>query len=505
MDSTCFYFLSLATSLSLLLLLLKLLNNQTPPKNPPPSPPALPIIGHLHLLKEPFHRALQCLSASYGPILALRFGSRSVLVVSSPSTLEECLSKNDVLFANRPHLLVGKHLFYNYTTLGTASYGHQWRTLRRFSTLEIFSTAKLNAFLSIRREEVKSLLNNLNHENFSKVNLKSRLSEYSFNIIMRMISGKRYFGAEAEGSEEAGRFRGIISEIFELSGSSNPADYVPFLKRIGFGEMERRMLKIQKVADEFLQGLIDDIRNNNKDPNGEGRRNKSMIHSMLDLQGSEPELYSDQAIKGNILTMLLAGTDTSAVTIEWAMSLLLNHPEVLKRARAELDDIIRADRLADEPDLSKLPYLQNIINETLRLFPPAPLLIAHESSDNCTIGGFDVARGTMLLPNVWAIHRDPKVWEDPTSFKPERFKNRDGEAYKFIPFGIGRRSCPGAGLANRVVGLALAGLIQCFEWERVSEELVDMTEGQGLTMPKVKPLEAMCKAREKMIRVLSEL
>ncbi|XP_057490916.1 cytochrome P450 81Q32-like [Actinidia eriantha] len=159
--------------------------------------------------------------------------------------------------------------------------------------------------------------------------------------------------------------------------------------------------------------------------------------------------------------MLIAGKYTSAVTIEWAMSLLLNHTEVLKRARAKLDDVVR-DRLVDETDLSNLSYLKSIINETLRLFPPGPLLLPRESLDDCTIGGFE-------------------------------------------PFGIGRRSCLGAGLYNPVVGWALAGLIQCFKWERVNEELVDMMEGQGLTIPKVKPLEAICKAREKMICVLSEL
>lgn len=188
------------------------------------------------------------------------------------------------------------------------------------------------------------------------------------------------------------------------------------------------------------------------------------------------------------------------------MSLLLNNPEVLNKARAELDTYVGHDRLMDETDLPKLPYLQCIINETLRLFPAAPLLSPHESSDDCTIGEFDVPRGTMLLVNAWAIHRDPELWKDPKSFKPERFEDMEGEAYKkLIHFGLGRRGCPGAALANRVVGLALGTLIQCFEWERVSEEEVDMTEGTGITMPKVKPLEAMCRARPTMINVLSEL
>lgn len=191
-------------------------------------------------------------------------------------------------------------------------------------------------------------------------------------------------------------------------------------------------------------------------------------------------------------------------TIEWAMSLLLNNPEVLKKARAELDSQVGQYALTDESDIPQLHYLQCIILETLRLFPAAPLLLPHFASDDCTIGGFDMPRGTMLLVNTWAIHRDPKLWDDPTSFRPERFESGESEKYRLLPFGVGRRACPGAGLANRVVGLVLGSLIQCFEWERVGEDEVDMTEGIGLTMPKAVPLEASCKARHIMKKVFPQ-
>ncbi|KAH7848452.1 hypothetical protein Vadar_002872 [Vaccinium darrowii] len=460
-------------------------------------------------MKHPIHRALENLSKKYGPIFTLRFGSRPVLVLSSPSAVEDLFSKNDLIFANRPRFPSAKHLSYNYTTLGAAPYGDHWRNLRRLSTLEIFSTTKLNALLGIRQEEARSLLKNLfqnSRNGFAKVEMKSRLSELSFNIIMRMVSGKRYFGAEVEDSKEAREFRILIQDIFELSGASNPGDFVPFLRWIDFGKVEKRMSRIQKKMDAVLQGLIDEKRSEDKQASRQnGGKTMSMIDSMLGLQDSDPEYYSDEIIKGTVLTMLSAGTDTSSVTIEWAMSLLLNHPNVLDKARAELDAIVGENRLADESDLSKLPYLQNIINETLRLFPAGPLLVPHESSDDCIVGGYDVASGTMLLVNAWAIHRDPKVWEDPTSFRPERFEVGENQAYRFMPFGIGRRSCPGAGLANRVVGLALVALIQCFDWVRISDDMVDLSEGQGLTMPKSKPLEAMCRPREMMINVLSEL
>ncbi|KAM7514385.1 hypothetical protein LguiA_003968 [Lonicera macranthoides] len=511
MEGAWFYFISLSSFFFLLFLLPKLFQKRN--KNLPPSPPSYPIIGHLHLLKHPVHRSLQNLSYKYGPIFALKFGSRPVLVVSSPQLLEECFTKNDINFANRPRLLAGKSLGYNYSTMALAQYGDHWRNMRRFTTLEFFSTNRLNTYLSIRREETQFLLKDLSRDSsltstkgFSRVEMKSRLSELSFNVVMRMASGKRYFGAEVEDFEEAKQFRGIISEIFEISGSSHPADFLTFLQWIDFGNYEKRILKLHKKCDTFLQSLVDDHKNKRKVSSGSNEGNtKTLIDAMLSLQDSEPEHYTDDIIKGNISTILLAGTDTSSSTMEWAMSLLLNHPEVLEKARVELDNNVSHDHLVDEADLSKLPYLQCIIHETLRLFPVAPLLVPHVSSDDCTIGGFDIPRGTMLLANAWAIHRDPKVWVDPTSFRPERFESGQNEGYKFVPFGMGRRQCPGAGLANRVMSLSLAALIQCFEWERVDEELVDLTEGKGLTMPKAKPLEAMCKAREQMINVLSEL
>lgn len=150
--------------------------------------------------------------------------------------------------------------------------------------------------------------------------------------------------------------------------------------------------------------------------------------------------------------MLIAGTDTSAVTIEWALSLLLNHPNVLQKARKEIDNYKSNNDLIDEVDLPKLPYLQCIINETLRLFPAAPLLVGHTASEDITISGYHIDKGKTCLINAWAIHRDPNLWEDPLSFRPERFEGLKSEEYRFtlIPFGLGRRSCPGAGFANRV-------------------------------------------------------
>ncbi|XP_027169216.1 cytochrome P450 81D1-like [Coffea eugenioides] len=167
--------------------------------------------------------------------------------------------------------------------------------------------------------------------------------------------------------------------------------------------------------------------------------------------------------------MLTVGTDASSVTIKWALSLLLNHPKVLEKAQTELDAQVGTERLVDEHDLSNLPYLHNIISETLQLYPAAPMLVPHELSDD--------------------FHRDPNVWDDPTSFKPERFEGLQVQPSRLVPFGMGRKSCPGSDLAQRVVGLALGSLIQSFDWKRIGEEEIDLAEGTRVSMPKAKPLE----------------
>jgi len=189
--------------------------------------------------------------------------------------------------------------------------------------------------------------------------------------------------------------------------------------------------------------------------------------------------------------MLLAVTDTSAITLEWAMANLLNHPEIVKMAKMELDTHIGQNRLLDEVDISKLPYLQGIVSETLRLHPAAPMLAPHFSSEDCTIGEYNIPKNTIVLVNAWAIHRDPNLWSDPTHFKPERFEN-ETEVNKLIPFGIGRRACPGTNLAQRTVSLTLGLLVQCFEWKRTTNEEIDMIEGKGITVTRKLPLEAMC-------------
>ncbi|KAJ4770811.1 hypothetical protein LUZ62_055068 [Rhynchospora pubera] len=472
----------------------------------PPSPPSLPIIGHLHLLKKPLHRSLSMLSARYGPILYLHFGYRPTLVISSPQLAEECFTTNDVALANRPNFPSAKELTNNYSTLIFSNYGSFWRNLRKIATVQVLSNHRLLSSTSARNEEARYLVHRLflgsadDKSAFQKVNVKAIAFEFVLNVVMGMIAGKRYYGDEAKDWDEARQFRHVVDEVSSLVSGTKLEDFFPWIKLIKSVLMGRRLKAVVKKRNEFSQRLIEEIRKG-----VDAQRKKTMIGDLLGLQEREPEGYADSLIRSLSLSLLQAGTDTTSNTIEWAMSLLLNNPAALAKARHEIDTVVGRDRLVEESDVPSLPYLRAIINETLRLHPAVPLDVPHESAADCFIGGYIIPKGTTLLINIHAIHRDPSIWKDPTEFRPERFENGKAEGLWLLPFGMGRRKCPGEGLAIRMIALALGTLIQCFEWERIGEEAVDMTEAPGIVMAKTVRLDAKYRPRPEMIPVLAAL
>ncbi|KAL8154042.1 hypothetical protein V2J09_011802 [Rumex salicifolius] len=483
MDTSLLYFLPF---LAILLLFLTAKGRRN---NLPPSPLGLPIVGNLHLLKEPLHRSLQTLSHRYGPVFSLRLGCRRFLVISSPEAVENCLSQNDVAFANRPpNFLAGEVIGYGYTTLGWAPYGELWRDLRRVSTMQALSSNRLQDSASIRTEEVRYMARKMLTGPGRKVDLNKTFFQLTRNVVMRVVSGRRWRS-------------GPDDDVFLTPKFINGCDFFPVLRWLGFYKgVEKEMQRVKLGRDRVAAGLLEAAR----EVDGQERKTTTtMVDELLALQKAEPEYFTDDILKGILVAMLTAGTDTSARTMEWAMSLLLNHPESLHKARTEIDARVGTTRLVDDSDLASLPFLRCIVNETLRLFPVAPLLIPHFSSADSTVAGYHVPKGTVLLVNAWALHRDPGVWEEPLAFRPERFDG--GIGFRFIPFGAGRRACPGSGLAMRMVMLTLATWIQGFEWESVDGGVVDNEEsGFALTMGKTNNLVAICRPRDGMASLLSQ-
>ncbi|KAH9300004.1 hypothetical protein KI387_011587, partial [Taxus chinensis] len=368
-------------------------------KKKPPHPPSWPIIGHLHLLqqKRPIHRILSSLSESYGPIMHLQLGFRPLLVISSSDLAKQCFTTNDKAFASRPRLSGGKHMGYDYKNFAQAPYGSYWRNLRKMCTLHIFSATRIESFKQVRVEEISALIRSLFdscQREVTPANIKSRLSDLTFNIMLRMVANKKLSGAVySEDFQEARHFKDIIEEAFLLVGAFDVGDYLPFLNWLDLQGLKSAMKKLQKKRDAFLQKLLKDHREKR------GFQPKDLIDVLISATDNQ-EIQSDSnddVVKATALSMISAGTDTSSVTIEWALAALLQNPEFLRKAQQELDAHIGRERVIEEADLQELKYLQAIVKETLRLYPAGPLLVPHKSTEDCSVGGYHVPAGTRLL------------------------------------------------------------------------------------------------------------
>ncbi|KAK9122319.1 hypothetical protein Syun_019936 [Stephania yunnanensis] len=521
--------LSLSSIITLFILLLaicKLPLLFSPKKQLPPSPPgALPIIGHLRLLitSTPLHLTLQSISTKYSNkctnYIFLKLGVRNVLVLSSPAAVQECIYKNDVAFANRPRCIANDYLSYDYTNVAFANYGPLWRDHRRVTTAHLFNSTSLHESSGVRHDAVRCLLRDLYNTtttstttttcamNGGEVDLKMKFLELTFNAMMSMSTGEAVGEGLHNSSEENKWFFELLRSNQTPSMFMILGDYLPWLRYFDVLRIEKSVAEISRMSDEYFEKIIERFR---KEYYAE-KKSKSVLDVFFSLQRENPEQYNDQITKGIILTMFAAGQDTSAITLEWAMSLLLNHPEKLKKAVHEVDDNVEPHRLLKDSDISNLPYLKSIIQETLRLYPPAPLLLPHEAAHECKVEQYDVPSGTIVVVNAWAIHRDPEAWPEPNKFMPERFMRQDDDnkskdiMFKFIPFGIGRRRCLGEGLAMHVIILALGSLLQCFEWDKIGDDDIDMSEKAHFFLGKAKPLKALCKPKLEMLNVLRQL
>ncbi|XP_062201782.1 cytochrome P450 81Q32-like isoform X1 [Phragmites australis] len=466
------------------------------------SPPSRPVVGHLHLLKKPLHHSLAALARRYGGgsgLLLLRFGAQPVLLVSSPAVADECFTVHDVALADRPRLFSRRLLTDDCPSIANARYGPLWRQLRRLATVHALCAHRLAATAATRDAEASAVAAKLWRAGPGAVSVKATAYEFVVNVIMAMVAGERM------PEEQVLRFKEITEAAFAAAGAANRQDFLPVLRLLDFGRTAKRLTSLAKARHQFGQSLVDEYRRRHPRGCATEETPRTVIGDLLRQQQQSPQSLDDVVIRTVCLSLLQAGTDTSSSTIEWAMALLLNNPAVLKKATAELDSVVGTSRLLRESDLAGLPYLRCVIAETLRLKPLAPHLVPHEASRDCVIAGHAVARGTMVLVDVYSMQRDPDMWEDPEEFTPERFMDAPAKRQWTMPFGMGRRKCPGEGLALRTVGMALGVMLQCFEWQRVGEEEVDMSEGSGLSMPMAEPLVAVCRPRSEMKSVLETL
>ncbi|KAF3643807.1 putative myosin-H heavy chain-like [Capsicum annuum] len=483
-----------------LLLLSKFLRQKK--LNLPPGPKPWPIIGNLHLMGNLPHRSIHELSVKYGPILQLQFGSFPVVVGSSVEMAKIFLKSMDINFVGRPKTAAGKHTTYNYSDITWSPYGSYWRQARRMCLTELFSAKRLDSYEYIRAEELHLILRNLNKLSGKPILLKDYLTTLSLNVISRMVLGKRYLDESKNSIVTPEEFKKMLDELFLLNGVLNIGDSIPWLDFMDLQGYVKRMKVLSKKFDKFLEHVLDEhnVRRNAV----ENYVAKDMVDVLLQL-ADDPSLeikLERHGVKAFTQDLLAGGTESSAVTVEWAISELLKKPDIIKKATEELDRVIGQNRWVQEKDIPNLPYIEAVVKETMRLHPVAPMLVPRECREDCKVAGYDVQKGTRVLVSVWTIGRDPTLWDEPEAFKPERFLEKSidvkGHDFELLPFGAGRRMCPGYSLGLKVIQASLANLLHGFKWslpDNMTPEDLNMEEIFGLSTPKKFPLSAMIEPR----------
>ncbi|KAB2060088.1 hypothetical protein ES319_A11G353500v1 [Gossypium barbadense] len=469
----------------------------------PPGPTWWPVVGNIFQLGlAPPHVSFAKLARRHGPIMTLWLGSMSTVVISSNEVAREMFKNHDMVLAGRKIYEAMKGDFGHEGSLITSQYGPHWRMLRRLCTTEFFVTSRLDAMRGVRRRCIDQMLQSVQDAGANGTNPidVGRFVFYmAFNLIGNLMFSKDLLDHK---SEKGAKFFYHAGKVMELAGKPNVADFLPVLKRVDPQGIRRKTQFHVKKAFEIAGGFIKDRMKSIGYGENEGKR-KDFLDVLLEFRGDgleEPSKFSSRTINVIVFEMFTAGTDTTTSTIEWAMAELLHNPRTLKTVQAELRNHLGYHgRGLEEKDIENLPYLKAIIKETLRLHPPLPFLVPHMAMDSCKMLGYHIPKETQVLVNVWAIGRDPKTWENPSEFRPERFLEPNtmdykGHHFEFIPFGSGRRMCPAVPLVSRLLPMALGSLLHCFDWslaDGVKPEDLDMSERMGITLRKSVPLKAL--------------
>ncbi|XP_002961477.2 cytochrome P450 71A1 [Selaginella moellendorffii] len=406
----------------------------------PPSPRAFPILGHIPLLASNSrgpHLILFDLAKKLGLIFYLRLGYTPTLVISSAKIAQEILKTHDRTFSSRPSLTFAEAILPD--DLIFARYGTRWRELRKICTLELFTARRVGSFAAVRQAEMEKFLAMLSQNLGRTVNMTHELSVLTLEIMQTLVFGtSRTFGAND--------FLRLVHQANELGGRLHIGDYVPWLKW-----MDISLPKLRTLATKFHALLQAHIEEHRSSIAKQGHGGESFLDVLLSLDN-----MSDLTIRCLMLDAVSAGLDTTATAIEWALIELLLHPQILAKAQKELDDVIPASSaIVSEADIPNLKYLGAIVKKSLRQHPPAPLMVPRESTAECKLeeAGYMIPAKTQVLINLYAIGRDPNIWENPLEFILERMSNEFNAAVEPMTFCFGRRSCPGMNLGLTAVHL----------------------------------------------------
>nr|AKH41021.1 cytochrome P450 CYP76AA21 [Thuja plicata] len=496
----CYYVL---VSIVLILLSVLLWRKNTKRLLLPPGPPAWPIVGNLFLLGKKPNESLFALSGQYGPLMTLFLGMKTTVVASSAAMAKEVLKTHDNILAGRVPIHAATVLSYDKSSIIWDQNGSQWRKLRRICTTELFSPKKLQALQHVRTESVFQMIRLIFQEYFlngNRVNFADIIFNTALNLISNMMFSTKVFDPN---NPDCMEFTNALTSWVKLAERPNLADFFPWLGFLDLQGVDRKIGAHLKRAHYFLDLWISyRLARRSREAEEEGETEKDFLDLMLDMRAHDLSLTDIRAV---LFELLMAGSDTTSGTLEWAMAELIHNPDKMKKAQVELEEVVGHSRRVEECDIDNLPYLHAVVKEVLRMYPAGPLLIPHRATSSCEIEGFVIPKDTQLWVNAWAVGRDPAVWNAPSKFMPQRFLEGEkakldfkGQDFDLIPFGAGRRICLGLPLADKMLHFILASLIHSFDWSlpdgMIAEEL-DMDYLFGVVLKKRQNLQAISTPR----------
>jgi len=487
----------------------------------PPGPMPAPIIGTFYELSPPnqppgLHRDFYRLFQKYGPIYTLYFGVIRGVVLNTPELWYEALHDKQEQTAQRPNLKSFESITH---FQGVAmNNGKRWQYMRTIMQRHVTNKQVGTDSAPLIAEEVESTLADLRDlcEQGKDFDLRQLARRESINVLMRKVFSFRFANRMSPAYSDCQDWLGVI---FEHLAQASPSDFMPILEyfpEAGHVDFLKTCTRMETFIDVELQ----------KHKNEVGQRTnkeEDFIDAMLRVQkeaiaNNEAIVMTDLDIKVCAWDLMAGAIDTSATTMEWIIYILVNHRAVLNKLHGIMDDVVGPNRLPTLDDVKQLEYLTAIIDEAVRWKHFAPQGLPHEAAVDMTLGGYNIPKGTQIFFNFFSLHHNPKLWKEPDTFRPERFLEEERplldsilhgemffgkpEAYKFVPYGQGKRRCAGYGIGRIVLWLKAALWLHCFDWETTDGKPLDLdTETMGITMvPKLQKVRAIPRPAAKLLR-----
>ncbi|KAJ9560482.1 hypothetical protein OSB04_005642 [Centaurea solstitialis] len=486
--------LFLLSTIIFLLLVVKL-TKPSSLKNLPPGPPRLPIIGNLHQVGDRPHVSTAKFAKEYGPLISLRLGKQVLVVASSPEAAMEILKTQDRFLSSRVVPTAFQQTSLIPHSVIWSECNQTWKSLRTLCRTEMFSSKALESQSRLRDERLGTLKDFLHTKQGQLINVEDVVFTTLFNTLSSIIFARDFLDLNDEHGTRDG-LKESLHKIIEYGGITKDfGSFFPMFERFDLQGIRKGTMRQYNKTFAHWEDIIEERRARINSSTWSSEQAQSFLDRMLENG------FSNDQINQLVTELFVAGTNTTTTSVVWAMTELVRHKEVMSKIVEEIGREIKSDTMTDS-ELSKLPYLQACIKEAMRLHPPVPLLLPHMAAETCEVMNYTIPKNSKIFVNLWAMGRDPKVWDDPLSFKPERFIGSKvdfkGQDFELLPFGSGRRMCPGMPSGVKSVQLILASLIREFDLalpEDVDPLKLDMNDKFGIALKMETPLKLLFKRK----------